>query len=358
MPENRKKNSVMVILAIVAVAVALSVGRWWLPASGPTTLLTEQFMVMGTFAQIRLHCRDKKTGLNALAAAKAAINHVDQLMSTYRPDSQLSAVNRDAADRPVNVSRETFDLLTRSIEYSRLSQGGFDITVPPLIQLWKQAAKNDQEPNQQQLAATLESVGYENLELIEDADGTLSVRFDQPGMSLDVGAIAKGYAVDVALQATRLPGIPAALVDIGGEIACFGPGRDQDGWRVGVQNPFAPDTDNQLIQSARWILRLDNCAVATSGNYRRYVTVAGRKFSHIIDPHTGRPAAKLPSVTVIAPNATDADALATVISVIGPEKGLALVESLDGVEALLVAGNAAQSREIRSSGFHAYEVQP
>jgi len=363
MPQQNNKPLLLIILAVVAVVIALAafLGRRSspaAPASDANTFDSGRFMVMGTFGQIRLRCPDRETGEKAVAAAKAALAHVDSLMNIYRHDSELSKVNRGAATDPVEVSRETFDLLTKAAEYSRLSDGAFDITVPPLLQLWKRAAQNNEKLAPQDLTAALKLVGYANVDLIEHEDGRLLVRFAQPGMSLDTGAIAKGYGVDRALAAVRIPGVAAALVEIGGEIACFGDGHRQGGWLVGVQDPFAPDTDNQLSQSARQVLRLRDAAVATSGNYRRYVTVAGERMSHIVDPRTGRPAAVLPSVTIIAPTATDADALATIVSVIGPDKGLKLIESLDDIELLAIAGNAAQFWEARSTGFNQYMVQP
>ncbi len=350
-----QKTRLLTTLAITAAVIASLAYRHWSTPTDLNIYNSGKFMVMGTFAQVSLRCSDEQTAQEAVAAAQAAINHVDELMSTYRDDSELARVNRLAADEPVAVSKETFDLLTRALEYSRLSDGAFDITVPPLLQLWKQAAKNDREPDQVELDAALELVGYQYVDLTE-RDGRTFVSFARKGMSLNVDAIAKGYAVDLALQATRLPGVTAAMVDIGGEVACFGNGRPSGGWLVGVQDPFAPDTDNQLSQSPRWVLRLRDRAVATSGNYRRYVTVAAKRMSHIVDPRTGRPAAKLPSVTVTAPTATEADALATIISVIGPEKGMQLIESRPNVELLAIAGNAAETLQHRSTGFSQHEV--
>jgi len=148
----------------------------------------------------------------------------------------------------------------------------------------------------------------------------------------------------------------AALVDIGGEIACFGqdqPGKD---WVIGVQDPFSEDNDNPLSQSPFCLIRVSNMGVATSGDYRRYIELEGHKLSHIIDPRTGLPANKLPSVTIISPKAVDADALATAVSVLGIEDGLALVESIPDTEALLIAGTREKPQEYFSSGFNKYKI--
>ena len=171
-------------------------------------------------------------------------------------------------------------------------------------------------------------------------------------------AIAKGYAVDQALAALVKSGVVGGMVDIGGEITCFGenqPGRD---WLLGIQDPFSAQNENQLSEKPGWIVSLRDCAIATSGNYRRYITISGQKYSHIIDPVTGRPAEKLPSVTIIAEKTVDADALATAISVMGPEKGMELIEILANTEAFLIAGSSEKPELYRSSGFAKLDVLP
>jgi len=291
----------------------------------------------------------------------AALDQVDRMMNIYRPDSELSQVNQRGALQAVEVSAETYRLLQKALDYSEMTDGAFDVTVGPLLQLWKQAEREQQRPSEADLAAATGRVGYQNVVLSRWPRDGLSdpcdcrVSLAQEHISVNLNAIAKGYAVDRALAALRRRGVAAALVEIGGEIACFGDNCPGGGWRVGIQDPFADDTDNPLSQSARWAIRLSDAAVATSGNYRRYVSVADRRMSHIVDPRTGRPAQKLPSVTVIAPLAADADALATAISVMGPQDGLALVESLPDVEALLVAGTKEDLQLLRSSGWSRYE---
>jgi thiamine biosynthesis lipoprotein len=352
--EKMKNNSKMKIFAYLLTALVLA-GMLWLAWTRTRQQAVKvdsgRMILMGTIARIQLYAQDAATGHQALDQAKAALKDIDRLMSTYRDDSELSNVNRLAADQPVTLSPETAYVLQKSQYYSQLTEGAFDITVAPLIAVWKTAADENRLPTEGEISQAQEKIGWQKVELSDSDPPT--VRFITKGIKLNVNAIAKGYAVDLALDALKIPGVESALVDIGGEIACFG--RE---WTIGVQDPFAPDTDNQLAQHPSWLLTCQNVAVATSGNYRRYKTIAGRKFSHILDPRTGRPAEKLPSVTVIAPKTIDADALATAISVMGPEDGIKLVESLPEIEAFLIAGTPDNPKFYRSSGFSKYEQSP
>ena len=311
-------------------------------------------MLMGTFCRIQLWCESKQTAQAALDAAFKVLDEIENQMSTYRDDSELSVVNRRAAQEPVRVSIETYNLLALALEYSRMTEGAFDITVAPLLDLWKQTAQQGRVPSEEELSEVWEKVGYRKLIL---SAGQQTVFFSVEGMEINVDAIAKGYAVDRALAALRGPGVKSALVDIGGEIACFGGDHPRQNWIVGIQDLFSEENGNPLSQRVRWKLSLQDCSIATSGNYRQYVTIGGQRYSHIIDPRSGKPAEKLPSVTIIAPRTESADALATAVSVMGPEKGLALIESLAETEAFLVTGTSEELIIHRSSGFEKFEIK-
>ncbi len=313
-----------------------------------------RFLIMGTFAQIRLVCKSKQQGQEALIAARQTIDHIDKLMSTYRGDSELSEVNREAGKKPVRVSLETYNLLETALKYSRKTGGAFDITLTPLLKVWQEAEKQNRLPAANELAKAEELVGFEKLRLSAPKERTVS--FAKDGMELNVNAIAKGYAVDRVLATLRRPGVVAAMVDIGGEIACFGQRISGEDWLIGIQDPFAKSNDNPFIVKPRWKIRLRNCAVATSGDYRQYAIIKGKRYSHIIDPRTGKPIRKLPSVTIIAKRSVDADALATAVSVLGPKEGMKLIESLPDTEALLIGGTGEKPQIYRSTGFDKYEV--
>lgn len=295
-------------------------------------------LTMGTFAHLKAIATDPKTAKRCVKTAFAELKKVDDLMSDYKIDSQISLVNRDAAERPVKVGNSTFHVLQKSVEYSELSGGAFDITIAPLAQLWRTAAESNSVPTDAELELARSKVGHEKL--ILDAN-EMTVRFAVDGMKLDLGGIAKGYAIDKAIEAMQAGGAIGGMVDVGGDIRCFGsPPRGKNTWRIGLQNPTEPDSDEQTLAGATgqilMVLKFNNAAVATSGGYRRFVLIEGKRYSHIINRYTATSAESLSSVTVISQSALDADALATAVSVMGHEKGLALIEKIPNTEAILI----------------------
>jgi thiamine biosynthesis lipoprotein len=295
-------------------------------------------MVMGTFAHLKVIAKDRETATNCVETAFAELKKVDNLMSDYKSDSEISEVNRDAFKRAVKVSKSTFEVLQKSAEFSRLSEGAFDITIAPLAELWRSAAEVNSVPSEAELAVARSKVGYEKLFL--DAN-EMTVRFAVEGMKLDLGGIAKGYAIDRAIEAMQAGGAAGGMVDVGGDIRCFGlPPKGKKTWRIGLQNPAEPDSDEQTLagttEQVLTVLKLTDAAIATSGGYRRFVLIEGKKHSHIVNPDTATSAEGLSSVTIISKSALDADALATSVSVMGAEKGLALIEKIPNTEAILI----------------------
>jgi thiamine biosynthesis lipoprotein len=310
-------------------------------------------VVMGTFSRVVVLARSTRQAQACIEVAFAVQDRVDALMSYQREDSELNAINRRAFEEPVAVDPMTFEVLQRAAHFSKLTEGAFDVTVGPLMDLWKKAGESNEPPTQQALAEARAKVGYEKLILNEKGR---TVRFAVAGMRIDLGGIGKGYAVDKAVEAMQKRGALGGMVDLGGNIRCFGrPPHGQPYWRVGLQDPnVAPNemgTSKPLL-----ILALTNESIATSGDYRRFVTVRGEKQSHILDTHTGTGARALVSDTVIAPDATTADALSTAVNVLGPEKGLALIERLPHVEAILIPAGPA-SQPLFSTGARAYLQQ-
>lgn len=342
---NKSKRNLLILCLIVGTVIAIAFLRKPKPPE-PTKIDSGQLILMGTFARIQIYCKSPKEGHKALNEALQTLKHADKLFSTYRTDSELALINREASKHPLKISPETFFVLKKAIEYSKLTNGAFDITVTPLIKLWKSSARKGIMPTKEQLLKARQLVGYTNI-ILSKPD--MTVKFKTKNLKLNVDAIAKGYSVDLAMQAIRKCRVDSALIDIGGEIACFG--RE---WIVGIQNPF--DTNSLKVSPLITIKLTDKC-VATSGNYRRYVTIDGKKFSHIINPATGEPAEKIPSVTIIAGKTIDADALATAVSVIGVKKGLKLIESIPNTEALLITGTERHYQVHISSGFSKYEIK-
>ena len=290
-------------------------------------------VVMGTFARVIAVAADSNTAKACIEAAFAEITKVDELMSDYKDESEISELNRDGFKTAVKVSKSTYEVLEKSIEFSERTGGAFDVTVGPLVDLWRSAQDADTLPTDAELQQARSKVGYELLYL--DAN-EMTVRFAADGMRVDLGGIAKGYAIDKAVEAMQKGGALGGMVEIGGDIRCFGaPPQGQSRWRIGLQDARKIDestSDGKLLL----VLELTDAAVATSGNYQRFAVIEGKTFSHILDAKTGYSSEELTSATVITENATEADALATAVSVMGAEAGLALIEKTPRTEAILV----------------------
>jgi thiamine biosynthesis lipoprotein len=334
--------------AILIVAVCLLIARNK-PAS-PVEIDSGYRLVMGTFARVVAVASDAETAKKSIDAAFEQFRQIEALMSWRKEDSEIARVNRDAYVNPVTVSSPTFEVLQKSVEFSRLSEGAFDITVGPLMELWRSAQDVNRVPTDAELQQVRSKVGFEKL--ILDANEK-TIRFAVDGMKLDLGGIAKGYAVDKAVEAMQASGAIGAMVDAGGNIRCFGtPPKGKTHWLIGLQDPNVTDEQMKVDRTILTLKFTDN-AVATSGDYRRFVVVGGRRHSHIIDPATGQSSESLASVTIICPNATDADALATAVTVMGKEKGLAFIERMPDVEAILITP-APEFKQIQTPGVEKF----
>ncbi|MHC4124644.1 MAG: FAD:protein FMN transferase [Planctomycetota bacterium] len=306
-------------------------------------------MVMGTFARVVVVAKDSGTTEKCVEEAFDEIHKVDRLMSDYKDDSEISRINREGFEKAVKVSRYTYEVLRRSIEMSEISDGAFDVTVKPLVELWQKAGEVNSIPKQDEIERIRAKVGYKKL--ILDAN-SMNVGFKVKGMKIDLGGIAKGYAVDKAVETIQSNGGIGGMVDIGGEIRCFGvPPGERDGWVVGLQNP---QKNAEIIGTEGLLLKLKlkGLSIATSGDYNRFELIDGKKHSHIIKPDTGTGTKGLCSVTIIAKNTTDADALATAVSVMGEKTGMELIESLEDTEAILISSDGFNV--IKSSGADKY----
>jgi thiamine biosynthesis lipoprotein len=288
---------------------------------------------------------DPEDAARATDDAFAAVARVNNLLSSHLPESEISYLNQSDGET-CHLSRETVAVLRRSLDVSRLTGGAFDVTAAPLIRLWKEAIETKQLPGKDELAETRKRVGYRKLHL-----GPNSARAE-PGVRVDLGGIAKGYAVDQAVVELKARGIGGALVDAGGDGYAFGTRPDGTPWRVGIQHPRRP-TGQRLPD----VLLLSDRAYATSGDYRQYVEIDGVRYAHIIDPRTGRPARAAVSVTVVAPDCTTADALATAVSVLGPGHGVALIDRLPDVECMVMSQGPDGLQVRYSRGFESLAVR-
>lgn len=246
-------------------------------------------------------------------------------MSTFRSDSEIGLVNRLAATRSVSVGKETFGVLTQAKDIALISGGALDVTIHPMMQLWRRATLQGRLPLSREIEATLGLVAHSGL--FVDPNNR-SVQLQQPGMGIDLGGIAKGYAVDAAAQALKQCGVNSGLVNAGGDLRVVGRSRDGSFWRIGLRHPLAP---SRLLLS----VLVEDEAAATSGNYFRYFTVGRRQYGHLLHPRTGMPANSALSATIIAKSAMRADGLATAAMIHGTG-AMAFIQRVSGVEGIVV----------------------
>ena len=308
---------------------------------------------MGIAPNLIVYAPDPDVAERWLDRGEEAVHQVDRLMSTYKPRSEVSRLNRTDAGVWQPVSAELAYVLKLSRYLSTQSRGRFDITVRPLIELWKQAGRTGRLPTDLEIRAAKTRVGWQAVELDELL---LRVRFTRAGMSVDLGAVAKGFAVDRAVRAMQTAGATAGLVEAGGDLYAFGlkPGREK--WQVGIRNPRAPAAAPPTAAEPALLntLVVHDRAVVTSGHYERLSVIAGKRYSHILDPVTGRPVdQQIASVTVVAPTCALADGLATAVAVMGPTDGLKLIEGLENTEALVYLddGPGSPLRPLRTPGL-------
>ena len=293
--------------------------------------------IMGTRCAVELWSESPAQANLLIDHVFAEFRRIDRLMSTYKPTSQVSRVNALAAKQRVKVAPELFDLLETALEYSRISNGAFDITYASVGYLYDFRAHV--RPNAAQIAAALPGVNWRHLEL-RRADH--SVHFQRPGMRIDLGGIGKGYAVDRGVAILQRAGIAHAMVNAGGDTRIIGDRRGKP-WMVGIRDP------NEREKVALR-LPLENTAISTSGDYERFFDEGGVRYHHILDPKTGDSARKMRSVSIIAATATRTDALTKMVFVTGPEAGIALINKLDDVDAVVITNDG---RVLYSNGLTA-----
>lgn len=295
---------------------------------------------MGSRFEITLVTAEPDAGRAAMVAAWAEIDRLEAMISSWKPDSETSQINREAGIQPVAVSAELFNLVRRALKVSTLTGGAFDISFGGVGRLWDFRADPPRLPDKDVIRAALHLIDYQKIKL----DPERSTIFLQgKGMAIGFGAIGKGYAANRALHVLRELGMRDGLVNAGGDLVATGRQEDGEPWSIGIADP----REREHIFA---YLALSEQAVVTSGDYERFIIIDGKRYSHIINPKTGYPVENPRSVTIICPDAELADALATAVSVMGPKKGMALVNRLKGVECLMVdtAGNILYSENIQT----------
>ena len=293
--------------------------------------------IMGTRIAVELWAEDRSKGDAAVDAVMAEMRRVDEAMSTYKPTSELSIVNARAASGPVRIGNELFELLQTSLQYSRDTDGAFDVTYASVGYMYD--FRHRKRPDQASIDEALPAIDYRHVLL--DAKAR-TVRFSQQGVRIDLGGIGKGHAVDRGIFVLQGRGIRRALVTAGGDSRIIGD-RFGNPWVVGIRHP---DRKDEVI--AR--IPLEDAAISTSGDYERYFDDGGVRYHHIIDPKTGHSASKVRSATIIGPSATRTDGLSKTAFVLGPEKALEIYNRLDDIDAILVTPDG---RVLYSKGLEA-----
>jgi len=297
---------------------------------------------MGTQFKIIVHAADEAAATKAVGAAFKRIAALDRTMSDYRSTSELMQLCKKAGGEPVRVSDELFFVLTKAQQVSKLSDGAFDVTVGPVVRLWRIARKTKKLPDAEELKKALALVGYQKMKLNDEAH---TVQLTKAGMQLDLGGIAKGYAADEALKVLEKHGITRALVAAGGDIAVSDAPPDAKGWTIGIAPLLDPES-----KPSRYLL-LKNAAVSTSGDAEQHVEIDGKRYSHIVDPKTGIGLLGRMSVTVVARRGIDSDSLTKVVAVLGPKRGIPIIEKMPGISAFMVRKTEKGEETFRSGGF-------
>ncbi len=280
--------------------------------------------IMGTRITVELWSEDRAKADQAIDAVLAEMNHIDESMSTYKPTSEVSEVNAKAADGPMHISQELFDLLVTARQYSEITDGAFDITYASVGYMYN--FPQHVRPNEEQIAKALPAVDYRHVILDPKSQ---TVRFSRKGVRIDLGGIAKGYAVDRGIDVVKSFGFTRAYVAAGGDSRIIGD-RFGKPWMVGIRDPRK--------EAGALITRIPlvDSAISTSGDYERFFEEDGVRYHHIIDPKTGHSASKVRSATVIGPLAVRTDGLSKTAFVLGPDKAMEIYNRLDDIDAIIV----------------------
>jgi FAD:protein FMN transferase len=307
-----------VIAAVLAMLALLPCGRAHAEWYG------DRIDLMGTSVSVELWHEDAAQARRFIDAVLDEYRRIDALMSTYKPESEISQVNALAATHPVRVTDELFSIVARSIELSKLSAGAFDISYESVGYLYDFRAHR--RPSAEEISERIAAIDYRSITLNRSES---TIAFARPGMRINLGGIAKGYTVEHAAAMLRAAGVESALLNAGGDTRVLGDRRGQP-WVVGIRHPRAA---NDIVTR----LPIVDEAISTSGDYERFFEEGGRRYHHIINPSTGRPTDELMSVTVIGPDAVMTDGLSTTLFVLGMARGLELIDTLEGYEAVIVA---------------------
>jgi len=283
--------------------------------------------LMGNRFELTVVADDEKFANDSIEAGIGEIKRIEKLLTTFADDSEPNLVNRNAGIKPVAVSRETFNLVQRSIKISEVTQGAFDITYGSIDKrLWNFDVNMTSLPDRDTAKQMVRLINYKNV-VLDDQECTIFLR--EEGMRMGFGGIGKGYAADRAKMVMKQMGVESGVVNASGDLSAWGLQPDGRPWTVGIVNP---DAKHEIFS----YMEISDLAVATSGNYEKFVMIGGKKYSHTINPRTGLPVTGIKSVTIITTHAEIADAMATPVMIMGISTGLDLVNQMNGIEAIII----------------------
>lgn len=288
-------------------------------------IISRTAKLMGTRFEITL-VSTQKVANQYLNAAQGEIERIERLISSWDANSQTAEINRQAGIKPVKVAKELYDLIARSIEISKITQGAFDISYAALDPVWFFDGRMKAVPSESERLKSVQNIGFKDLVLNAKEQ---TVYLPKKGMKIGFGAIGKGYAADATKKLMKSLGVSSGIINASGDLTSWGKKPDGTDWQVGISNPENP------AKVFSWFPVRD-AAVATSGNYEKYVTLEGKQYSHIMDPRTGIPVSGIKSVTVFAPKAELADAFATAVFIMGIDTGIDTISQLPGMSCIIV----------------------
>ncbi|AQW90893.1 thiamine biosynthesis protein ApbE [Elizabethkingia anophelis] len=293
--------------------------------------------LMGSRFQITLVDKDSISAEQNIDKAVAEITRIENLISEWRPETQISQVNQNAGIKPIKVDREVFDLTKKGLYFSKLTDGAFDISIVAMDKIWKFDDSMDELPSEQAIKESVRNVGYQNI-ILDNTNCTIFLR--NPGMKIGFGSIGKGYAADKTRDLMKSMGVKAGIIDASGDISTWGTQPDGKPWAIGINNPF---NDHKMAA----VLYFKENSVTTSGSYEKYAEIHGKRYSHIMNPKTGYPSTGLTSVTITGPNATMANGFSTSVMVLGEKEGLKLLKQFPEYHYLLITDKGKIIKNIK-----------
>ncbi|MCL1663531.1 FAD:protein FMN transferase [Elizabethkingia ursingii] len=322
---NRTDLFIRITLLLCTISISAQVQR--------SRLVT----LMGSRFQITLVDKDSISAEQNIDKAIAEITRIENLISEWRPETQISQVNQNAGIKPIKVDKEVFDLTKKGIYFSKLTDGAFDISIVAMDKIWKFDDSMDELPSEQAIKESVRHVGYQNI-ILDSTNSTIFLK--NPGMKIGFGSIGKGYAADKTRDLMKSMGVKAGIIDASGDISTWGAQPDGKPWAIGINNPF---NDHKMAA----VLYFKENAVTTSGSYEKYAEIHGKRYSHIMNPKTGYPSTGLTSVTITGPNATMANGFSTSIMVLGEKEGLKLLKQFPEYHYLLITDKGKIIKNIK-----------